>query len=167
LGFILNTYISLLDATRESARFYSNLDPFAPDPDESLNRPSPDWFFEDSSNMVRANLDPSLVDPSYQGRRLVFDPAMDDVLITIYGIDNTNNSIQTTGPYSVYSHATSAFTEANIQSQMITGSPNAGLLVVEISYSYEQIMGLPWTAFMGDHILLRAHTIMPLNAAEP
>ena len=28
-GFILNYYLSLLDATRESARYSSNLDPFA------------------------------------------------------------------------------------------------------------------------------------------
>ena len=167
LGFILNTYLSLLDATRASARFYSNLDPFGPDVDETLNRPAPDWFFIDSSSMVRVFMDPSLVDINYQGRRLILDPALDDVIITVYGANNANNTIVTTGPYHVYGHATSAFTGADIQSKMITGSPNAGILVVEVVYSYEQIMGLPWTAFWGDHIMLRAHTLMPLNAAEP
>jgi len=169
-GFMLNMYLSLLDATRQSARFYSNLDPFGPDADKSPGhtaRPSPDWFFEDCSSMVRVYMDPSLIDPGYKGRRLVLDPSMDDVIITVYGVDVDHHTIQTTGPYKVYSHADSAFTASDIQSRMIAGSPNAGLLVVEVVYSYEQVLGLPWTAFLGEHIMLRAHTIMPLNAAEP
>ena len=169
-GFILNSYLSLLDATREAARFYSNLDPFGPDVNKSLARPAPAWFFEDSSNMVRTLLDPSLLDTpttKYEGRKFPLDPALDDVIITIYSVKKTTETIVTTGPSHLHGHATSAFTPSEILAKMITGSPNAGILVVEVSYSYEQILGLPWTDFLGDHVMLRAHTIMPLNAAEP
>jgi len=169
-GFMLNSYLSLLDATREAARFYSNLNPTGPDADKSVGhiaRPAPDWFFEDSSNMVRVSLDPSLVDTGYQGRKFVLDPAMDDIIISFYGVDNVNNTVVTANSYRVYSHGTSAFTSAGIQAKMAAGSPNAGLLVVELIYSYEQVLGLPWTAFLGDHIMLHASTIMPLNAVEP
>lgn len=165
-GFMLNSYLSLLDATRASARFYSNLDPFGPDPNDS-SVSGPNWFFEDASDMVRVFMDPKLTNPGYQGRRFELDPALDDIIITIYSVDNDHNTIVTTGPYRVYSHAASAFTEASIQSKMIAGSPNAGVLLVELIYSYEQVLKLPWMAFMGDPIMLRTHTIMPLNAVEP
>ena len=165
-GFMLNYYLSLLDATREAARFYSNYDPFAADPVPARN--SADWFYIDTSDMVRTFLDPSLVRADYEGRSLILDNTMDDVIVTVYGkSDSGVISWPASGPWHLYNHATSAFSETSIENQMISGSPNAGILVVEVVYSYEQILGLPWTAFLGEHIMLRAHTVMPLNAAEP
>lgn len=162
-GFALNYYLSLLDATREAARFYSNGDPFNTDGTDNVD------FYTNTAAMARASLDPLVVNPSYVGRRIELDSAADDVIVTVYTRDSSGVlSYPTAGPYQMYGNATTMFTASEIDSRFASGSPNAGLLVVEVHYNYNQVMKLPWlTPFVPDPFVLTAYTIMPLAAAEP
>ncbi len=162
-GFALNYYLSLLDATRESARFYSNGDPFNSDGTDNMD------FYSATAAMARANLDPLVANPSYVGRRIELDSASDDVVVTVYAKDNSGVVMYpVSGPYQMYGHATTMFTATDIQNAFASGSPNAGILVVEVHYNYHQVMKLPWlTPFVPDPFVLTAYTMMPLSAAEP
>lgn len=169
-GIALNYYLSLLDATREAARFYSNGDPFLRDDDGNITGDDMD-FYADTAGMVRANLDPSIIpgNESYAGRKIVLDSTKDDVIVTVYTKDDSGVvSYPTSGPYQIYGKATTRFTTTDVQNDFLSGSPNAGILVVEVHYNYNQVMKLPWlTPFVPDPFVLSAYTMMPLVAAEP
>lgn len=156
-GFILNYYLSLLDSTRESARFYANLDPF--DPGNS--------FYAGAAAMVKDALEPRSVNDTT--RKILLDPAADDVIITVFSACGNNiYNYPSDGGYHMYNNDTSVFTKASMLSSRLSGAPNAGMLLVEVHYSYHQVLALPWlTAFVPNPVGMRAYTIMPLSAAEP
>jgi hypothetical protein len=152
-GFMLNFYLSLLDATREAARFSSGGDP--------MNDPN---YYSVAASLVRGALDPQVVDPSYTGRRLILDPAVDDVAVTVYCVYNgVAKSYPSGGPYRIYNNVASDFSTTRIQNTYLSGAPDAGLVLVEVFYSYHPVVGV----FYNKPIMLRAHTIMPANAADP
>jgi len=155
-GFILNYYLSLLDATRESARFFSNLDPFA---DAS--------FYANAAATVKDALEPRTVNDTT--RKILLDSANDDVIITVYSVcGNKVVSFPSAGGYHMYNNAASTFTNTSMQASRLSGAPNAGILLVEVVYNYHQVLALPWiTAWLPNPTPLRAYTIMPIPAAEP
>ena len=158
-GFILNFYLSLLDATREAARFASGADPFAVDPNSHQVE-----YYNTTSALVRGSLDPQVADASYQGRRLVLDPATDDVIVTVYCVNSGSvTAYPSAGGYHMYNNDASVFTSSTIQSSYLNGAPDAGLVLVEVYYSYHPIVGI----FYNRPIMLRAYSIMPANAADP
>jgi hypothetical protein len=164
-GFALNYYLSLLDATREAARYYSDGDPFDEDGADDIN------FYSNTAALALSNLDPTIVpgNEAYQGRRIPLDSATDDIIVTVYTKSEDGVlSYPTAGPYQLYGHATSKFDTTEISSRFESGSPNAGILVVEVHYNYHQVMKLPWLSpFVPDPFTLTAYSIMPLAAAEP
>lgn len=162
-GFALNYYLSLIDATREAARFYSNEDPFTAGGADDMT------FYSDTAAMVRASLDPQVVNPSYQGRRIVLDPGNDDVIITAFSASNGNViRFPSSGSYHLYNNESPVFTDSAIESLLVSGAPNAGILLVEVHYNYHQVLRLPWLlVFVPDPFIMRAYTIMPLAAAQP
>lgn len=164
-GFILNYYLSLLDSTREAARFYSNQDPFAADPNTARN--ASDWFYADSAAMVKDALEPRNVNDTT--RKIVLDSAKDDVIISVYSLcGNKVVSFPSAGGYHMYNNSVSVFSNASMLTSRLSGAPNAGILLVEVNYNYHQVLALPWlTVFLSNPLPLRAYTIMPLNAAEP
>ena len=169
-GFILNYYLSLLDATRESARLYSGADPFLADGTTD----NQDFYYQ-AAVLVRRTLDPSYepltdtFDPDYRGRRIPLDPALDDVIISVYGANESGVILwRDAGPYRLFNHYDSIFTVTDIANTRVSGAPNAGILVVEVHYNYHHILGLPWmTAVISNPLHLRAYTVMPIRAAEP
>ncbi len=176
-GFILNYYLSLLDATRESARFWSGGDPFLTD-----GVTTNDEFYRQVAIMVRTALDPSYIsetdsfNTSYRGRRIVLDPAVDDVVVSIYGADASGViEWRDAGPYHLFPTAgavpgnySSIFTDQNVADTRVANAPNAGLLMVEVHYNYHHVLNLPWfTAVLPNPLHLQAYTIMPMRAAEP
>jgi hypothetical protein len=164
-GFALNYYLSLLDATRESARYYSNFDPFDEFGDDEMS------FYEGAAGLALYNLDPTTLDPSYEGRIIALDQTSDEIIVTVYAKSSTEVvSYPTSGSFRAFSNDSveSLFTVEEIESRFESDSPNAGVLVVEIYYNYHQVMALPWlAAFVPDPLPLRAYTIMPLVSAEP
>ncbi len=169
-GFILNYYLSILDATREAARRYSAGEPFLRD---SNNLPNGDRmaFYADAADYARDLLDPLFDDPTYLGRRIPLDPAVDDVIVTVYSIeDSTIDQYPESGPYHLYGavHFESLFDVNSILATRVAGAPKEGLLLVEVHYFYHQVLGLPYlTIFLSDPLPLHAYTIMPIRAAEP
>jgi hypothetical protein len=94
---------------------------------------------------------------------------MDDVLVTVFtwsevgGLDRYPAS----GTYSLYHNSTSRFTDTDIESKFPTGSPDAGLVLVEVHYNYRQRLSIGYLApFVPPNLMLRAYTIMPLNAVR-
>jgi len=167
-GFALNFYLSLMDATREAARFASNWDPFLRDAD---NNPSGDrmGFYDDTITRALLNLDPWVGDPTYQGRRIILDPAKDDILVTVFAWSDAGGVIRypASGTVTLYHVRTSRFTDADIASRFEPGSPNAGLVLVEVHYNYHQNLAIPFlTEFVPDPIFMRAYTIMPLSSIQ-
>jgi hypothetical protein len=172
-GFALNYYLSLLDATREAARFFSDKDPFDALGNDDMN------FYQELAGYTLFNLDPTSNDkfatefPDYKGRIIELNPATDEIIITVYARSATGiDSYPTSGPYRAFNVANppveSLFTAEEIASQFDSNSPNAGILVVEVHYNYKQVLALPWlTRFVPDPFMLTAYTIMPLPAAEP
>jgi hypothetical protein len=169
LGFIINYYLSLLDATRDAARLYSGGDPF----DASLFR-SPygaDTFYYDTAFEVERTLDPLIDKTSYKGRRIVLDHALDDVIVSVYAAcGHTITAKRAGGPYHLMTNGRyqSIFTANDIMNTRVGGAPAAGVLLVEVHYNYHHVLSLPWmTAILPNPLHLRAYTIMPIRSAEP
>lgn len=161
-GFALNYYLSILDATRYAARQGADWTPYITgtfDRDEN--------FYDNVLGETAKFLDPSLTyGGTYQGRRLPLDPAIDEVVVSVYS--SCNGSLTLVGDDHMYGNATTVVGEDTIEDHLVSGSPAAGILVVEVHYSYEQVLKLPWLApFVPDPMMLRAYSIMPLRAAEP
>jgi hypothetical protein len=176
-GFIINNYLSLLDATREAARKWSGDDPFCDEVSAScpLGPGSDDqgFYFETAKDVQRI-LDPKMDKTGYRGRRILLDPAHDDVIVSVYGADgNTITLCRDLGVYHYLPTAGNAsgnypsmFKASDILNTRVAGAPDEGLLLVEIHYTYHQVLKLPWLKPF-DPIILRAYTIMPIRAAEP
>ena len=78
------------------------------------------------------------------------------------------NPVYGSGPQYAYQHGNGRFTAAVIdQNISAITKVNAGIVLVEVFYNYEQVLGLPWLAMLPDPFLLHAYTIMPLSSAEP
>ena len=104
-----------------------------------------------------------------------------DIIISVYGIDSATgaalvhrhhwlelNPVYGSGPQYAYQHGNGRFTAAVIdQNISAITKVNAGIVLVEVFYNYEQVLGLPWLAMLPDPFLLHAYTIMPLSSAEP
>jgi hypothetical protein len=171
-GFILNYYLSLLDATRDAARLYSGADPFLADGTTDKE----DFYFQ-TAVLVRRTLDPSYdpatdtFSPTYRGRRIALDPTKDDVIVSVYGADDTGTWLwRDSGVYHLFNNGRyqSIFTAAAIENTRVADAPNAGILVVEVHYNYSHVLNLPWmTAFLPNPLHLQAYSIMPIRAAEP
>lgn len=171
-GFALNYYLSLLDATREAARFYSNSTPFNPDtgnPDTDVEDPA---FYSSVAAEVYANLDPSVRpgNEAYQGRKIILDPTKDEILVSAFGWKTSDPGTlihyprDAAFPFRQWGNSTSKFTDAMILAELPGGSPSAGILLVEVHYHYNPLLV---RLFLRDPLLMRAYTIMPFSAVEP
>lgn len=168
-GFMLNYYLSLVDATREAARTFNNFDPFLTNGCVRGNPACDDLsFYQGAAGMVLDNLQPKNVQDT--SRKIILDPALDDVLVSVFsvGTSTIRYPVNYGGGYPWFNNQATRLSTAEIESRLISGAPDTGILLVEVFYNYHQVLGLPWLApFLPDPILLHAYTIMPLPAAEP
>ncbi len=169
-GFLLNTYLDVIDAAREAARFAANDDPTLGSPSDL----TPNFW-----NRAWRNSRGSLFTAS--DGRINWTPtdAFDctgvegDIVISAFGI--LSNTVQTRYPIGDDNGASncgnyqSKLTTAEINAKMDSASVgNSGAVLVEIYYEYEMLLGLPWiTAFVPDPIVIHAFTIMPNTFVEP
>ncbi|HUH98723.1 MAG TPA: TadE family protein [Anaerolineales bacterium] len=171
-GFMLNYYLSLLDATRFVAREYSGGDPFLYDSNGNITGDNTVKFYSPAVNQVIAQLEPQQLPTGYfdNTRKIVLDSATDNVIITVFSVDADGNitDYPPDGPYEWNPNfqGNPVVTDAVVQNQLISGAPCEGMVSVEVDYTYHQILNLPWMAWLGNPIL-PAYTIMPLQAAEP
>src|SRR5258706_5755251 len=82
-GFMLNTYLSLLDATRSAAREYSNKTPFLLNPLTNVVEDDPN-FYTGAAYMVKDTLAPPA---DLNARQIVLNTSRDDVLISALSVD--------------------------------------------------------------------------------
>ncbi len=173
-GFILNHYLAIVDATREVARISSNWNHEYIDPDTG------NTFYETAIGKVVYALEPNDTDDTTRKIKIrenrvncsaeeastgVCD---NEIIVSVYGIDS--GGVTLVGQHHWDDddpRQNSRITEAVI-SERIAGIPStsAGVVVVEVFYNYEQVLGLPWMP-INDPLLLYSYTMMPLSSAEP
>jgi hypothetical protein len=159
-GFLLNHYLDLLDGAREAARFASDADPLL------ANYSDNPTFYQNAFDLMTQTISP-----------ITLNPHVDDVIISVYGVGGGRvlgrfpknlPPPSLSGQWRKWGNHTSTFSNADIQSRLLTSAPNTGVVVVEIFYSYPQLLKLPWiTPFVPDPIQVHTYTIMPLVSAEP
>jgi hypothetical protein len=164
-GFMLNYYLSLTDATRETARFFSNFDPFDEFGNDDLN-----GFYAPAADFLLNNLEPA--NSADTSRKIALDITTDDVVISVFSVSNGTISRRfpnmNGGEYRYYDNVVSRFSNAEVESRLEATAPDTGILLVEVYYDYWQVLGLPWLApFLSDPVTLYGYTMMPLSAAEP
>jgi Big-like domain-containing protein len=128
---------------------------------------------------------------------IVLDPKRDDIVISIYRVyddplvsprdtyilgrlpdytqdpdlsahDPITGTQRLQGQWRLYGNHQSIFTQEDIQGRLDASAPGAGVLVVEVFYSYHMVLGLPWiTQFVENPLPLHSYTIIPIPAAEP
>jgi hypothetical protein len=156
--------------------------------DDTLNcEPSPsgegtlDYYMQIACEVMRT------ADP------VVLDPARDDIVISIYKVyddplnvddgiigvlpnysedpdlsahNPTTNTIQ--GQWRLYGNQASRYDTVRVSNLLDVNAPGAGVLIVEVFYSYDQILALPWiTPFVPNPVPLYSFTVIPVPAAEP
>ncbi len=160
-GFLLNHYLDLLDGTREAARFASDASPFL----QGTYTDDPN-FYKNAAALVDQTIAP-----------LTLNSDTDDVIISAFGVGGGRvlsrfpkalGSPSLSGEWRRWGNHTSEFSNTDIQSRLVSGAPSTGIVLVEIFYSYNQVLKLPWiTAFVPDPIPVHVYSIMPLVSAEP
>ena len=158
-GFMLNYYLSLVDASREVARTFSNFDPIA----------NAATFYTSAGDAVILALEPQVAEDT--SRKIDIDAANgDDIVVSAYSISGGSATLLDApggGEYHWSNNQVSRLPAAEIDSRLISTAPNTGVIVVEVFYHYDQVLGLPWLEMLPDPFLLPAYTSMPLSAAEP
>lgn len=175
-GFMLNTYLSIQDAARSTARRYSTINPFNAD---GSDNPA---FYQDAALYAVELLAPSS-DP--QARQIVLETDRDNILISLIGVevdestdpDSITTITRFSGAqfYKLFSDTSPATTypDSNITAFMTTGGAepaDAGLLIIEIYYGYEGTLNLPWTRpiFSPENpSMLYVSVVMPTIYAKP
>ena len=175
-GFALNYYLSLVDATREAARTFSNFDPFedgtrlgdctcpisiCPNEDPA-DRTDADCdrfnFYQGTAGMVLDNLQPrdtdqnGVIDDAEReadsSRKIILDSDTDDVIVSVFSVgEGFIWRFPENGDYHWFNNSLpSRLSTEEIESRLITAAPDTGILLVEVFFNYHQVLALPWLA---------------------
>ncbi len=188
-GFLLNTFLNLIDGPREAARYAVAQNPFT---GAQFSADNADFYQHVAAEVLKA-LSPNPANPI-----IVLNPSQDDVVISVFAIDNGNiqrypllghltgesATDSTVGEWHLNGRGSgctvgvdldchpSRFTAADVLTRetQTHGSlmpPAMGVILVEVYYGYHQVLKLPWLAFIGDPVRLYTYTMMPMPAAAP
>ncbi len=191
VGKYFNDYLTILDATREAARYAADGDlTLAIEPSVKCD----DNFYHQAACLALQNIS-----------GISFNPTTDDIVVSAMSVDGSGHIIarypracsDPTPPsflpnycdrlvsngqqgWSFCAHITktgcqvdsSLFSNAAIESMLAENpnSPPTGLVLVEIYRLHKQFLGLipPGMAFLPQQVVMHAYTMMPLpSAAEP
>lgn len=190
-GNLLNQYINLVDGAREGARYGSNTDPFLNategDPaygtyDYSTVQPS---FYDHIFQIIEGDttvqppskrtsaIAPIVLKADSTNPRTIMtrtngDPIiLDDILITFYSVNGTA-IVNKWGPHAKYNNGqVSKIPTSYVQSMLVAGAPPTGILVVEIFYSYDELLSFPlFNVAFPDPMPVHTYAVMPLASAE-
>jgi hypothetical protein len=163
-GFMLNEYLDLIDTTRETARYLSDLDPFS-----TTAYGFREEFYEEGHDEMANTLS--------RAGWIHLNESTDDLVISIFAITgNTSIARYPTefgeAGWQLYGNKASKFSSNDILTRFSSGTsatpPNNGIVLVEIFYDYQMRLGLPWvTGIIGDTIGLHAYSFAPNPFAEP
>ena len=164
-GFMLNYYLDLIDAARESARFAANDDPIRKS-DGTYSDPNP-VFYTNAQTVALESISLG------SGAQITLDPTTDDIVISAFSLMDGavdqrfpngwgENGLDLNGNH------VSSFSSDDITARLDGTAPATGMVLVEIYYDYHMVLGLPWiTAFVPDTITLYAYSMMPNVNVEP
>jgi hypothetical protein len=176
-GFLLNFYLDLIDAARETARFAANDDPIHDDTTGNFVDPNP-TFYDRSQDLAKQSLfassDSRIEWPLFNPEPVDCSAINGDVVVSAFAV--LGNTVDKRFPIAVgdngvsmCSNYFSKLTTAEVNAILAGSSiPNSGFILVEIYYEYDMILGLPWIqAFVPNPITLYAYSIMPNVHVEP
>jgi hypothetical protein len=191
-GFMINNYLHVLDGAREGARYSSSSTAFFFDSQGKITDFYDAKFYYITALKAAQTMSPIQLDPTHgddilvsvfsvQGTTAVRFPlgaSSGWSLCAHYGsfaaylaAQSPPISVPDAVAGSAWSSCTpgaSHFSTAEIASRLVSGAPATGALLVEILYSYAQVLKLPvMTAVIPDPVQLYVYTIMPNAAAEP
>lgn len=184
-GNLLNQYINVVDAARAGARFASNDEPFIREVTGTCPVPFciSDSFFKNADIIVEGAINgrrpaPPAIDRDKGALSPIrLQPEVgDDVVISFFSIHN-GNLVRFPPSESGWSYyrslglgypgQDSAFSSSDLTARLNSAAPDTGMVLVEIFYHYDQILGF-WSIFgIPDPISVHSFAIMPLSAAEP
>jgi hypothetical protein len=176
-GYLLNSYLKVLDGSREGARFASN---------------GGEAFQWDGSGYVSLQsfyLYAALQTMNVMAPIVLNGNRGDDILISVFtvsggsitrwpdgyvnGWDVCDNRGETTlgldaAKWNSCTHRNSHFSTLQVLGLMDPGAPGSGIVLVEIYYNYPQILKLPvFAQAIPDPIPVYTYSVMPLSSAEP
>jgi hypothetical protein len=193
-GFMLNYYLDVIDAAREATRWGAGDDPVHCDPADVPAPCLPVPWPAPPNPTLWTSLNPSfygricaIANQSIDvgsGGQIDLDATVDDIVISAFSVSGGTVSRRfppaslpaVQGPETGYSCMRvlggaghdSQFTTAEVQALLIPGAPNTGVVMVEMWYDYNMILGLPWiTAFVPNPVTLYAYSMMPNANVEP
>jgi hypothetical protein len=182
-GYLLNSYLKVLDGAREGAR-YSNMDVAF----EYVKIPVPGYvsiqtFYVNTAIQTMRVMSPIVLN----GNR------GDDIVISVFSVagssivrwpegyvngwnlceNRTDPAFQVNNDLNLANWNSCAprpshFTTGQILARMDANAPVSGVLLVEVYYNYPQILKLPvFDQVIPDPILVYTYSVMPLSSAEP
>lgn len=188
MGYYLNRYLNILDASREAARYGADLDPIGTG--AAAANPSYDpTFNHNSPGFTGATIDCDTTNEFYsviacyaeQNMPETLDPTngYDDIVVSAFTIADGGTVCNNTYRYpdyldsvtyggfadegwSYHGNQVSNFTVDDVNAMIPAGSPQQGLLIVEMFYLHQQALGLPFfTVFVPRDIGIYLYSIMP------
>jgi hypothetical protein len=179
-GYLLNSYLKVIDGSREGARFSSRSLPFEVGNEEFSNQ----VFYTQTVTQAMRVMAPITLNGNLG----------DDIVVSVFSVGQGGGTIRrwpigydsgwnlcnnhTDGAlvgvlnvenWSSCTPRNSHFSTDQIQSLTQTSAPlPSGILLVEVFYNYPQILKLPvFSSVIPDPILIYTYSVMPLSAAEP
>jgi len=180
LGNLINVYLDVIDAGREAARNGNTYDFF--NIDESTVPPTVtvgDLVFNEAAkiawNTMNTNCQGILQDRDVQlippacNMRIPFDPLNDDIVVSVISYDGSSLTRFPDGNgWSRFNNAVSTVSNAEILTHLDGATPRTGMIMVEVFYSYHQLLGMPFfTTVIPDPIPVHTYSIMPYPLADP
>ena len=180
-GLALNHYLDLVDTAREVSRFSADDDPVH---DGAVFMLYNGDFYRRALQIATYSLG--------QARQLTLDVDTDDLVVSVFAV--TGKTVTARFPpaftdsdaarptcvgqpnggemgWRSYCHHSSKFSSGDINNLLapLPSLPsNTGVVLVEIFYDYNMVLGLPWiTAIVNDPIELHAYSLYPNVASEP
>lgn len=174
-GFLLNQYLALVDAARNASRFSSDNQFMLRDAGNtncSGENVTNDFYMQTACLTLQelAQERPTIAINLDRG---------DDILVSAFTVvGGRRPEVSARHPaaggwsYAETLRGTqnqeSSWTDEEILARLQPGAPNTGLVMVEIYYHYDHLLGLPWiTAFLENPLRLHVYSFMPLVSAEP
>ena len=177
LGNLINLYLDIIDAAREGARFANAVSLYKTD--AFGNKFLAQDVYDAVAQVTFATLNPAcamhplLAKPAAAScpaneMKIDLDPATDDIVVSILSYDSASLLRFPSLGWSRFGNHTSTVTDAEILAKLDPTAPNTGLVLVEVFYSYHQLLGMPFfTDVLPDPIPVHTFSIMPYPGAEP
>ena len=177
LGNLINIYLDVIDSAREAARDANTIEFL------SYDGATDTWSISPSVYNHAAKTAWNTLNPGCQGTlpdspgnpagcgdlmRIPFDPANDDIVISVLSYDGSTLLRFPSGGWSRFGNNSSIVTDGEIMANLDPTSLDAGIIMVEVFYNYHQMLGLPFFAdVLPDPIPVHTYAIMPYPLAEP